>query len=106
MHDGGYIDQVKKFHSGGLNNDERRAILQTGEYVVSRRGVQALDRINQGGITNPNVNVAVNIDNQTGQPVDAKAGNIKLDGDKYIIGVVMRNVNENGVLGQIIRGRR
>lgn len=105
-HAGGVVDSLKRFHTGGLNNDERLAVLQTGEGVVSRRGMVNLSRINNGGVTNPSVNVAVNIENQTGQPVDAKAGNIKFDGEKYVIGVVMKNINENGALGQVIRGRR
>jgi len=44
-HKGGYIP---KFHFGGLAGDEIPAILQRGEYVVSRKGVEALDRINRG----------------------------------------------------------
>lgn len=36
MHDGGEVPSYMKFHSGGLNNDERIAILQTRERVLSR----------------------------------------------------------------------
>lgn len=53
-HSGGYIP---RFHSGGLASDEIPAILQRGEYVVSRKGVETLDRINQGG--NPGSPVVV-----------------------------------------------
>lgn len=51
MHAGGL---VPSYHYGGLASDERPAVLQTGEYVMSRRGVAALDRINSGelGATN------------------------------------------------------
>ena len=48
MHEGGY---VPRFHWGGLSSDETPAILQRGEYVVSRRGVAALDAINQGKVS-------------------------------------------------------
>ena len=48
MHSGGYIP---RFHFGGLSSDDVPAILQQGEYVVSRRGVAALDAINQGRVS-------------------------------------------------------
>ena len=47
MHEGGY---VPRFHFGGLSSDEVPAILQRGEYVVSREGVAAMDAINQGKV--------------------------------------------------------
>ena len=62
-------------HSGGmvppwyanLKPDERRIIGQTGEGMVSRKGMAALDRINSGdlgGGGSPNVNVKVYIGNE------------------------------------------
>ncbi len=48
LHSGGYV--VPKFHWGGLASDEVPAILQKGEYVISRRGVEILDKINQGKV--------------------------------------------------------
>ncbi|MDN3515371.1 MAG: hypothetical protein NG747_13365 [Candidatus Brocadia sp.] len=48
VHSGGYIP---RFHVGGLAPDEVPAILQRGEYVVSRRGVDMLDRINAGNVS-------------------------------------------------------
>jgi hypothetical protein len=60
------VAQIKaqKFHSGGLvtgRSDEVPAILQTGEGVISRRGMRALDDINSGDInhTPPEVNITV-----------------------------------------------
>ena len=44
-HQGGYIP---RYHSGTLSRDERLAILQTGEGVLSRRGVAALGTLNSG----------------------------------------------------------
>lgn len=65
LHSGGFIP---RFHSGGLNSDEVPAILQKGEYVVSRRGVAALDKINSGSVGgSPKVSLVVN--NNTGQSV-------------------------------------
>lgn len=45
VHQGGYIP---RFHIGGLAHDEIPAILQRGEYVVSRKGVDMLDKLNSG----------------------------------------------------------
>jgi len=50
------VAQIKqqKFHSGGLvggSNDEVPALLQKGEYVISRKGVDALDAINNGNVS-------------------------------------------------------
>lgn len=50
FHEGGL---VPRFHSGGLSPDERLAILQTNEYVISGKGVKAaglgtLNAINSG----------------------------------------------------------
>ncbi len=57
FHEGGFVTAGApvRFHVGGLYADEVPAILQTGEYVVSRRGVNALglamlDAINRGNI--------------------------------------------------------
>ncbi|GJQ23571.1 hypothetical protein BIY37_04810 [Candidatus Brocadia sapporoensis] len=50
-HSGGRVSAngiIPRFHAGGLSGDEVPAILQRGEYVVSRRGVDMLDKINNG----------------------------------------------------------
>lgn len=52
MHGGGEVG-APRMHSGGLRPDERRTILQTGEFVVQRPAVQSLGmdtmrQINQG----------------------------------------------------------
>lgn len=45
FHDGGF---VKKLHRGGLASDEVPAILQTGEGVLSRKGMGNLNALNSG----------------------------------------------------------
>jgi TP901 family phage tail tape measure protein len=52
FHKGG----LKDYHGGGpvrkrMTPDERLALVQTGEYVVSRKGVKALDAINKGEVS-------------------------------------------------------
>lgn len=96
MHTGGY---VPRFHVGGLSSDEVPAILQKGEYVVSRKGVAALDRINQGDIGYRGaLPVHVNITNPPGQKADVEKINATFDGEKYIVGVVLKNIESNGAL--------
>lgn len=64
LHDGGFIPRFRS----DLNSDEVPAILQKGEYVVSRRGVATLDKINSGIVGgSPKVSLVVN--NNTGQSV-------------------------------------
>lgn len=57
-HSGGYVDDRPRFHDGGLAGDEVEAVLQKGEYVVSRGevaragGPQAVgDAVRSGGGT-------------------------------------------------------
>jgi len=54
FHTGGFVDRktANKEAMGGLRNDEIPAILQKGEYVLSRQDVEAIKNIGQ-----PNVNV-------------------------------------------------
>lgn len=48
MYKGGYIP---RFHLGGISSDEVLGVLQRGEYVVSKKGVAAMDAINQGKVS-------------------------------------------------------
>lgn len=101
IHSGGYIP---RFHVGGLAADEIPAILQRGEYVVSRKGVDALDRINSGRGSAPNV--TINIQNQTGKQVSATQDNMRFDGEKYIVNVILKNIDQNGPLRTAFAGLR
>lgn len=102
-HEGGYIP---RFHYGGLAYDEVPAILQKGEYVVSRKGVEMLDRINEGKPLG-NVNVVVNVENRTGIPVNAEQKTQPyFDGEKFVVNVVLKNIQEYGVLRHAIAGVR
>jgi hypothetical protein len=58
------VAQIKaqKFHTGGYVTgaaNEVPAVLQRGEYVVSRQGVNALDNINKGNIASGGSNIEV-----------------------------------------------
>lgn len=101
MHSGGY---VPRFHAGGLSSDERPAILQSGEYVVSRKGVAALDAINSGNAGG--VNVQVNVENKSSQPVNARQSGQQWNAQmkSYIVGVILEDMEGNGPVRQVITG--
>ena len=100
MHAGGY---VPRFHVGGLSSDEVPAILQKGEYVVSRKGVAALDRINNGQPGGA-VNFVMNVENKTGTPVAAKNTGVQFDGKKFVVSVILENIENSGPLRHAIVG--
>ncbi|MEK6531255.1 MAG: hypothetical protein AABZ23_02035 [Deltaproteobacteria bacterium] len=105
MHRGGY---VPRFHFGGLSSDEVPAILQKGEYVVSRKGVAALDAINSGRIADgsPSVNVSVSMENKSGYPLAIEKSSAKFDGEKFVVGVVLKDLNGYGPLYRALQGAR
>jgi hypothetical protein len=92
MHAGGF---VPRFHFGGLASDEVPAILQRGEYVVSKRGVETLDRINQGnarGSQGGNTTIIINA-------VDAASfGDLCRRNPGAILGPVMEHRKRGGNL--------
>lgn len=76
-HAGGLVTArgiIPRYHAGGLAGDEIPAILQTGEGVVSRKGMKNLEALNNaalgGGKGDTNVNIVVN--NKTGLPFNLK----------------------------------
>jgi hypothetical protein len=81
----------------GLAADEFPAILQRGETVIPRGGAPAAERP---------VNVEVRIDNQSGMPLKLEKGPVSQSPDKIIVGIVAKNIQENGALRQLIAGRR
>lgn len=88
MHEGGF---VPRFHFGGLSDDEVPAILQRGEYVVSRKGVATMDAINQGRVSGgqPNVSVVLNVQNNTGMPVQAREGGMRFNGKQMVKEIIL-----------------
>ena len=52
-------------------------------------------------------NTTVNVINQTSKPVEAKQGEVKFDGDKYIVNVVLKELTQNyGPLRHAVGGVR
>lgn len=113
-HDGGAVGRggaparryVPRFHFGGLATDEIPAILQRGEYVVSRRGVAALDRINRGEVGGGAPAVTINLENKSGAALDAKVGDMRLDPSGWVIDVVLSDLGSYGKLYHAMQGIR
>jgi tape measure domain-containing protein len=99
FHSGGY---VPRFHFGGLTADEVPAILQTGEGVLSRKGMAALAALNGGG---GGGNVQVNIINQSGQQLQAEQqGAPRFDGEAWVVDVVMRRMRTSPAFRSAMAG--
>jgi hypothetical protein len=105
FHSGGYIP---RFHLGGVNSDERIGILQTGEGILSRRGVAALGSLNSGNSLSAQPPVfQLNVENSTGQPVQMEQkGQPSWDGEKYVLSVIMKNYNSYGSMYQMVHSKR
>lgn len=91
FHSGGY---VPRFHFGGLASDEMPAILQSGEGVLSRKGMAALDALNAGKAAGGNV--SVNLINQSGQQLQAEQqGQPRFDGAQMVVDIVLRKLKSD-----------
>jgi hypothetical protein len=69
---------------GGLAADEFPAILQRGESVTPKGGLQS----------------TINIINQSGQQLKGKVSGAKFDGRKYVTSILIEDLNSNGPLAQ------
>lgn len=88
-----------------VNNDSVPAMLTPGEYVVSRRGVAALDRLNQGD-TSPmgsgSGSVTVNVVN-SGR-TDKPNVNVRKSMEGMVLDIIFRDVQSNGPLRALLKG--
>ena len=98
-HTGGMIPSL---HTGGMRHDERLTMMKVGERAITKEQNDWLNR--QGG--NQNINMEFKVENKTGTPVNAKQGDVKFDGKKYVIGIVLENITQGGVLRTAMGGNR
>ncbi|KAA0677786.1 phage tail tape measure protein [Roseomonas genomospecies 6] len=121
FHDGGIVGEsaapgrpvpvslfegAPRFHSGGfpgLRPDEVPAILQRGEGVFTREQMAALGASASASSAKA-PDVTVNVINQTGQPVNAERGNLRFDGERYVLDVVMRAASQPGQFREAMKG--
>jgi hypothetical protein len=48
----------------------------------------------------------VSIDNQSSAPVKAEQGNASFDGEKYVLGIVLKDYAQGGSIWKMIRGKK
>lgn len=101
-HQGGYIP---RFHVGGLNSDERMTINKVGERYITEEQNSWLTKIADSAQGGGKVSLTMNVDNQTGSQVAAKSSGVKFDGEKYIVSVVLKNVDGFGALYHALKGK-
>ncbi len=92
-----WLNNIPRFHSG-IGPDERLSILKKNEGVFTPGQMRALgDR---------NLSVEVNVENKTSSPANAKVGETKFDGKKYVVSVILEDIDKGGVLRHAIAGVR
>jgi len=103
FHSGGL---VRKYHFGGLASDEVPAILQTGEYVVSRKGVEFLDKINRGQLPiQPSQPVVIAV-NYNIQALDSRSFEEYVRANKgALIKPIIDDITKNGAVIKSIRSK-
>jgi hypothetical protein len=100
-HTGGVIGvNIPKYHAGG----EVLMMGQTGEGVISRKGMQFIESINKGDKSAfGGSNVEVNVINNSSQPVSAKQSQPKFDGKRMIVDVILQDLNSSGPISRTLR---
>jgi hypothetical protein len=102
---GGY---VKGFAGGGLR-DRIPSMLEPGEFVMRKDAVNAIgvNNLKQMNATGKGSapNVSVNVRNE-GTPKDAVQGDMKFDGEKWVLDILLKDIENNGPTRKAIRGLR
>lgn len=102
---GGY---VKGFSSGGLR-DRIPSMLEPGEFVLRKNAVNSiglnnLQQMNAHG-KSAAPNVSINVKNE-GTQKDAQQGDMRFDGEKWVLDILLRDLENNGATRKAIRGLR
>jgi hypothetical protein len=101
--DNNVFTNAYKYHTGGiagLHPNEVPAILQKGEGVFTQAQMKQMARGGGGGSAPP---VQINLNNQSGTPLDADHGGTSFDGEKYILDVVVSHMGRPGALRSAIK---
>ena len=120
---GSYSPGGSVYGPGSGTSDSIPAMLSNGEFVmraeaVRRIGVPYLNHLNKGYanggfVTNSAAsgrfggpaNIQINIRNETGQQLEAKEAGSRFDGEKYVLNLILKFVNNNdGGLRTMIKG--
>lgn len=95
-----------KYHTGGvagLAPNEVPAILQRGEGVFTQQQMRDMARGGQNSGAPP---VSINLNNQSGVPLDADHAGTKFDGEKYVLDVVVSHLSRPGALRNAIKSQQ
>jgi hypothetical protein len=126
-HKGGFVDSkyhkggfIPKYHMGGLASDEMPIIAKRGEYVLSQKDVDFVNKVKSGG---PSINInmsgggggasskptivpmglTVMVDNASSVALQATSQARQVGDASYIIDVVLRDINTRGKLARLGR---
>jgi hypothetical protein len=94
--------------SSALRRDRIPALLEPGEFVVRKPvarmvGTPALNALNATGRMPNGGAPVINMINE-GSPKDVQQAKPRFDGEKYVIDIIMRDLNNNGPIRKSLRG--
>ncbi len=100
--DGGIFDQPTYFPMSGrrtglMGEAGPEGVLPLSRSYDGKLGVQA--RV-------PDVNMQINVVNESSQPVTAEQGSIEFDGEKFVKTIILKDLSENGSLRKAFKGLR
>lgn len=86
------------------NGDSVPALLQPGEYVISKHGVDTLNRMNQGLVDTPNKHERVDVHLHNAPANTTADVEAVSQGERFVINVVLKNMRQNGALRGVMQG--
>jgi len=97
---------MPKFASGGMQRDRVPAMIEPGEFVLRKRSVKELglpvvQQLNSTGKT-PTSAPVVNIINE-GTAKTAEVEQPRFDGERYVIDIITRDLQNNGPIRRTLR---
>jgi len=88
-----------RFHTGGIVGDEVPAILKKKEGVFTPDQMSAL-----GGLARQAPQIEMNIINNSGTQLNSEQGEMRFDGEKAILDVVLSAANQSGTFRDGLKG--
>jgi hypothetical protein len=89
------------FASGGIAKEPTLGLIGEGNF---NEAVVPLPDGKSIPVKGGSMNVQVNINNETGQPVKGEKGEVRFDGEQYVVDVVLKNVHSYGSLYHLFKG--
>ncbi len=86
------VATVPTFDTGGKLGRDGLLYGHMGERVLTRKETKKYESGEDGGP----LNVSVNVVNQSSAPVKGTTGSMNFDGEKYVVNVILKDLNNNG----------